>query len=90
MPLKPEEGGIKELVTSEIDALLHTEKFYLNPDITLKDLAGKLRIHPNQLSRIVNEVYKLSFNDFINKYRIADAKQLLSDPKILSYRMLSL
>jgi ligand-binding sensor domain-containing protein/AraC-like DNA-binding protein len=70
-----------EVVIKEMDGLVHTDKFYLNPDITLKDLAGKLRIHPNHLSRIINEVYKLTYNDFINKYRIEDAKQLLSDPK---------
>ena len=45
-----------------------------------KDLAGELNIHYNHLSRILNEHFKLSFNDFINEFRIRTAMQILSDP----------
>ena len=40
----------------------------------LRILAKKLKIHYNHLSQIINEHYELSYNDFINKYRIEEAK----------------
>jgi len=65
----------------KLNQIIDENKFYLNPDITLKDLAKDLHIHPNHLSRLINENFKLSFNDFVNKYRIAEAKNLLTDPE---------
>jgi ligand-binding sensor domain-containing protein/AraC-like DNA-binding protein len=67
-------------IVKGIDTLFSGEKIYLDPDLTLKDLAAKLKFHPNQLSRIINEKYDLSYNDFVNKYRVNDAMRLLSDP----------
>lgn len=67
-----------------IPKLLHQmeeEKIFLNPDLTLRDLSQRLRIHYNHLSRIINERFGLSYNDFINKYRIEEAKRRLSDPE---------
>lgn len=55
------------------------EKVFLNPDLTLKELSQRLRIHYNHLSRIINERFGLSYNDFINQYRIEEAKRRLSD-----------
>ena len=57
--------------------LMEEEKLYLDPDLTLNKLSQKLRIHYNQLSRVINERFGLSYNDFINKYRIEAAKQKL-------------
>ena len=76
--IKPEKA---DLTVKKLESLINEEKFYLNPDVTLKDLAGKLHIHSNHLSRIINENFKLSYNDFVNKYRIAEAEKLLSNPK---------
>lgn len=67
-----------------IPKLLHQmeeEKIFLNPDLTLGDLSQKLRIHYNHLSRIINERFGLSYNDFINNYRIDEAKRRLADPE---------
>ncbi|MCD4691491.1 MAG: helix-turn-helix domain-containing protein [Calditrichales bacterium] len=61
--------------------LMEEEKLFLNPDLTLKDLAQKLRIHYNHLSRIINERFGVSYNDFINQYRIEEVKQRLTAPE---------
>ncbi|GGG32239.1 transcriptional regulator [Dokdonia pacifica] len=44
--------------------------FFLNSELTLNTLAENLQIHPNLLSRIINEGTKKNFSDFINEYRV--------------------
>ena len=64
-------------VIPELNNLMKQEKIYLDPDLTMQILAKKLKIHYNHLSQIINEHYELSYNDFINKYRIEEAKKML-------------
>ncbi len=64
-----------------IAGLLHLmaeERLFLDPDLTLNKLSLRLRIHYNHLSRIINERFGLSYNDFINKYRIEEARKKLT------------
>ena len=68
-------------LTPKLTQLMDEEKIYLNPDLTLSELAKSLKIHSNHLSRIINERFGFSFNDFINSYRIKEAQHLLSDPQ---------
>ena len=59
--------------------LMKTEKPYLNPDLTATQLAEKLEISQNYLSQLLNEVVGKNFYEFINNYRIEEAKKILSD-----------
>lgn len=58
-----------------------TEKPWLNPAVSLRDLASQLEIHPNQLSWLLNETIGKKFNEFINHYRLEHFKGLAKDPK---------
>jgi len=61
--------------------LLHhmdVEKPYTLPDVTLQGLARQLSVSPHHLSRIINEYFKMNFFHFINHYRVAEAKKMLS------------
>ncbi|MBN2071164.1 MAG: helix-turn-helix domain-containing protein [Candidatus Krumholzibacteriota bacterium] len=57
--------------------LMEEESIYLDPDLTLKKLAQRLGIHYNHLSRIINERFSVSFSNYINRYRIEEAKKRL-------------
>jgi YesN/AraC family two-component response regulator len=63
----------------ELIQLMEVDKPYLNPDLTLNGLAEKLEISPRELSLMLNSELKLSFFNFVNKYRIKEAEQMLSD-----------
>ncbi len=52
--------------------LMEDEKPYLEPKLTLNELAKLLEISPNHLSQIINQYEHQNFNDFINKYRIRE------------------
>ena len=79
----------KDLLTPEQKSeytkiLIHSmdiEASYLNADLTLKDLALLLNIHPNQLSWLINHEFDKNFNEFINQYRVDAFKRISKDPK---------
>lgn len=62
---------------SRLIRFMEQEKPFLEEDLTLKDLAERTGIPLRDLSRIVNEKLHKNFNDFINFYRVEEAKQLL-------------
>ncbi|WP_303539857.1 helix-turn-helix domain-containing protein [Cellulophaga sp. 2_MG-2023] len=49
---------------------MKTNLFYLNSELTLKSLADNLNIHPNVLSKIINNGLGKNFSDFVNEYRV--------------------
>lgn len=64
-------------VKKKLESLMNEERYYKEEDLNLPDLALELMITTHQLSRILNEEYGKNFREFINTYRIAEAKELL-------------
>jgi AraC-like DNA-binding protein len=65
---------------SELQSHMSAAKPYLDSALTLADLAKQLGISSNYLSQVINEQLDKNFFDFINYYRVEEAKLLLSDP----------
>lgn len=60
------------MLYQELLALIREKKPYLDPDLSLKQLAEETGIKQNQLSQIINSQSGLNFFDFINKFRIEE------------------
>lgn len=56
------------------------KKPYLDPDLSLEQLAASLSLRPKVLSRAINDQLHQHFFDFVNTWRIEEAKRLFSDP----------
>ena len=56
--------------------LMDKHKIYLDPDITLPKLAAMVDCSVNHLSQAVNSGFNMSFFDFLNSYRIQEAKSI--------------
>lgn len=52
--------------------ILEEEKPYLNPELKLLDLARLLHIHPNLLSKVINEASGKNFYELINEKRVEE------------------
>lgn len=52
---------------------------YLDPDLTIQDLATRLRLPVRELSVLINHHLGQHFFDFVNEYRITKAMRLLKD-----------
>jgi AraC-like DNA-binding protein len=68
-------------LTRSLNEFMEREKPYLNPELTLNELASSLGISPRKLSRLINTHLKQNFSGFINGYRIDLARERLAHPK---------
>ncbi|MBO7747300.1 response regulator transcription factor [Paenibacillus sp. MWE-103] len=50
--------------------------------LTLKSLGGQFHIHPNYLGQLFHKQTGETFTDYLNKYRIERAKELLADSRL--------
>ena len=64
----------------KLSGLMEREKPYLNPKLTLGQLAEMAETNPHTLSRVINEGFEVNFNDFVNSYRVGAFKNKLQDP----------
>jgi AraC-like DNA-binding protein len=69
---------------------MENEKPYLDPTITIYQLAEKISIPPRSLSDVINNSLNKNFYDFINEYRINEAARLLSDVEYSSKTVLNI
>jgi len=67
-------------ILQRLEDLMIKEKVFLNSSITLGEIADKLSVVPRYLSQVINELKGQNFYDFVNSYRIEEAKKILSDP----------
>jgi AraC-like DNA-binding protein len=79
-PKRVSENRLNEL-DKKIQELINLDKVYLENDLSLPKLAEKLNASYNETSFVINELYRDNFYNFINKYRIEEAKTLLLSAK---------
>jgi AraC-like DNA-binding protein len=56
---------------------MQDEKIFINHKLSIEDVAFKLQTNTKYISQIINETYNKNFYNFINSYRIEEAKKLL-------------
>ncbi|WP_350284548.1 AraC family transcriptional regulator [uncultured Croceitalea sp.] len=61
-----------EELQQQLTKLMREEKVYLNNELTLAELSRQLNTSTNNLSWLLNTIYKSSFYDFINGYRVRE------------------
>ena len=72
----PEQESLEEW-KFKLERLMDEDKPYLNPDLTLSELAKQLGISSNLLSQVINTCFGRNFNDFVNGYRVEAIKEKL-------------
>ena len=60
--------------------MMESRRPYLDPEITLPKLAKALDIPVAHLSRVINDLFGRNFYEFINGYRVEEAKRRLAAP----------
>lgn len=84
IPSKHKPSQLNTQITEE-QLLAYKEKLsaatdtniFIRPNLVLKELAIELRIPINHLSHLINTVYSVNFNEYINKHRVEYAKGLM-------------
>jgi len=60
---------------------MNEAKPYLYPLLNLDQLASQLSMPPRALSLAIKSQFETNFYEFVNSYRINEAKQILADPQ---------
>ncbi|WP_139957973.1 tetratricopeptide repeat protein [Flavicella sediminum] len=57
------------------------DRAFLNADLSLRELANNIEMHPNNLSWLLNNFFGKNYNEFINAYRVEEFKRKVKEPK---------
>ena len=92
-PVKYFNSSLKEAEIQRISAALiqsmDVDKIFLDADLNIEKLAVALTCRKHHLSQVLNEKLLLSFNEFISRKRIAEAKMLLADKNFNHFKIAS-
>ena len=67
-------------IKGKLEKLMSEQKLFLRDDLRIQVVADILEIHKNHLSQVINENYGMGFFEWINRYRIHYAADILSTP----------
>ncbi|WP_010136705.1 helix-turn-helix domain-containing protein [Ochrovirga pacifica] len=87
---KPLSSSLIATYKNKLQTSMEQDQVYLDSSLSLRKLAQKIDLHPNQLSWLLNDCFDQNFNDFINFYRIQHFKKLAVQPGSEQYTLLSL
>lgn len=72
--------AVDRQLVEKITRYMEEEKPYLAPTLTLEQLSTQLEMPKRTLSNVINRHFERNFFEFINHYRIEEAKRCLADP----------
>ncbi len=75
------EGSSYEIIINEAKAHIESNELYKKEQLTLTELSKRLDTNPKYLSQAINHHLNFSFVDFINNYRVEEAKKQILDAK---------
>ena len=68
-------------INSQLKIIMEEEKLFCDEDLSLGRLSDALGLTKNQLSQFLNKYHEKNFNNFVNTYRIDEAKKIfLEEP----------
>lgn len=84
------EKTINHKEVEQLTSYMKKEKPYLNPSLTIRHLAEELKMNPRDLSVLINQHLNQHFFDFINEFRIEEAKSILKNPDKKEFTVLEI
>lgn len=83
-------ADINPMYLERIRRAMTTDKLYLNPTLTLTELAQHVSLNPKVVSQVINAGMSKSFNDFVNEYRVGEVKQRLRTDDLTRFTLLGI
>lgn len=74
----------------EIESFILGEQRYLDPYLSLESLSREMDTSTSSLSKLINTYSHGNFSDYINKFRVEEAKKLLSHPDYGAYTIVAI
>lgn len=67
----------KTKISEKLRQVMESQKLFLEKDLNLQRLALSIEIQKHHLSEVLNDELGEKFSDFVNRYRVEQAKKLL-------------
>lgn len=77
-------------LSTQLISLMEKDRLFLDNELSLPVVAGKLGISIHEASFLINETARESFYNFINRYRVEEAKKLLASSKMEELNILGI
>ena len=72
-------AGRSSSFRNRLSTVMDQEQIYLNPDLTLSELANRIGCPLDHLSQVLNTEFGTNFHNFLDQHRVKFAKTLLLD-----------
>lgn len=69
-----------DLIVKKIRQGVEEDRLYLNPQLNIEEFSRQIGSSYRDVSYAINKIFGTNFFEFINHYRIEEAKRLLADP----------
>lgn len=79
-----------EQLASSLKLYMEHEQPYLEPELTLLQLARAVNLSANDLSQVINEQFGVNFFDFINSYRVEAFKKSIANGEMNNKTMIGI
>ncbi|MEM9723031.1 MAG: helix-turn-helix domain-containing protein [Bacteroidota bacterium] len=77
-------------LAEQLRTFMEEEHLYLNEELTLPLLAEAVNLSPAHLSQVINQQFGKNFFDFVNAYRVEEAKKRLRNPEFSHFSILAI
>ncbi len=72
----PEEDSGQEL-KKKLLSLFNENQIFKNPELKICDISQEIKADSSNITRLINDEFKVNFCDFVNLYRISTAKSMI-------------
>lgn len=83
-------GKLRSEIITGLEKVMIEEKMFLNPSLTIDDVAERLGTNSKYISQVLNEFHLRNFYAYINAFRIEEAQRLLRSPAHKKYSILAI
>ena len=85
---------IEEKLTSsailKVQKGMEIDKLFLKHNLNIDQFSKRIELPVKEVSAVINKHYETNFFEFMNKYRVEEAKRLLSDPEYANVTILDI
>lgn len=77
----------KAAIRNKLLGLMTVEKYYCGNLVSLADMAERIGETPHRVSQVINEQFGVNFFSWMARYRVDEAKKILSGPDARKYKI---
>ncbi|MDQ2076613.1 helix-turn-helix domain-containing protein [Marinimicrobium sp. ABcell2] len=76
------EDGPSASAIERVQKIMEVDKIYLEHNLNIENFSNRVGLPVKEVSAVINKHFGTNFFEFINAYRVAEAKALLADPSL--------